>query len=205
MNYKCQSTSIPSSFFFNTLKSFVILEKGYLPIKPGRPFISQKTEHLYNNTDYFNNGQNGPGASSWVLGFPRAYKALAKYTNKKNREATPKIPSYPGENIQIATLFLCWKESHRPFDQIQWASIFKFIWRRPRSNSLPLVIFSLFLFSINPLPDTLLLRTLEILKKPLTVNPVIGVVDRKRICIFFPGLFFFESGTEAAAGPFWWI
>lgn len=51
-------------------------KNGYLPImRRGRPSISQKTEHLYNNTDYFNNGQNGPGAGSWVLGFPLLHNA----------------------------------------------------------------------------------------------------------------------------------
>lgn len=71
--------------------------------------------------------ENGPGAFGWVLGFPGGTMQLAKYTNIKNRETAPKIPSYPGENIQIATLFRQSKETRQPFDRIEWASIFKFI------------------------------------------------------------------------------
>lgn len=91
--------------------------------------------------------QNGLGAGGWVLGFPRGVQCRSRsiQIEKKSKGevvatypslvTTPRLdairPSYPGENIQIATLL---QRERRllpnPFDRIQWASIFKFIWRR---------------------------------------------------------------------------
>lgn len=88
---------------------------------------------------------SGLVAGCWV--FLADTMPFAKYTNKEkskgevatypswlppSRFCTPTIcSSYPSENIQIATLSQCERRLlPNPFDRIQWASIFKFIWRR---------------------------------------------------------------------------
>ena len=42
-----------------------------------------KTEHLFNNTDYFNNGQNGLGRGAWVLDFSRSQWSRVIYKYKR--------------------------------------------------------------------------------------------------------------------------
>lgn len=93
--------------------------------------------------------QNGLGGWWLGVGFSSRIQCLSRsiQIEKKARgrslRARPGCPpppgsrtptirsSYPGENIQIATLSQCERRLlPNPFDRIQWASIFKFIWRR---------------------------------------------------------------------------
>lgn len=89
---------------------------------------------------------SGLVAGCWV--FLAGTMPLAKYTNSEKskgevatcpfRVPPPPLAPVPrryvlvtGENIQIATLSQCERRLlPNPFDRIQWASIFKFIWRR---------------------------------------------------------------------------
>lgn len=134
-------------------------------------------------------------AGCWV--FLASTMPFAKYTNREKskgevatcpsrvsppRFRTPTIlPSYPGENIQIATLSQCEKRLlPNPFDRIQWASIFKFIWRR-----------FLFLRPFLACPSPILLAFLSFFLFNLCVFPVTKTVTRNRCEL--PGV---GKGTE---------
>lgn len=130
---------------------------------------------------------SGLVAGCWV--FLAGTMPFAKYTNREKskgevatcpsrvppplRSRTPTIrSSYPGENIQIATLSQCERRLlPNPFDRIQWASIFKFIWRR-----------FLFLQPFLARPSPVLLSSFSLSRSPLFAFffPATKTVTRNR-------------------------
>lgn len=155
----------------------------------------------------------------WV--FLAGTMPFAKYTNReksKGEVATcpsrvsplapvpPTIrPSYPGENIQIATLSQYERKLlPNPFDRIQWASIFKFIWRRflfLQPFLQPALLQYSYLLSLS---DALFSSRFFPATKTVTRNrrvlPGVGKgTGRKRICISV--VFFSPSSAVDTRGP----
>lgn len=126
--------------FLLSRETDLTLKPGYLPIasfdSPSIFCISQNRTPVTMTLITLIMEQNGLGAGGWVLGFPRGVQCRSRsiQIEKKSKGevvatypslvTTPRLdairPSYPGENIQIATLL---QRERRllpnPFDRIQ--------------------------------------------------------------------------------------